>query len=82
MPYEKRIQYVAFVDNQQHIESNWHKFYGDRKNELVFIGQEMDEELIRKELADCLSTEKEIENKDWKEAVSYTHLTLPTILLV
>ena len=67
MPYEKRIQYVAFVDNQKHIESNWDKFYGDRKNELVFIGQEMDEELIRKELADCLSTEKEIENKDWKE---------------
>ena len=66
MPYEKRIQYVAFVDNQKHIESNWDKFYGDRKNELVFIGQEMDEELIRKELADCLSTEKEIENKDWK----------------
>ena len=67
MPYEKRIQYVAFVDNQKHIESNWDKFYGDRKNELVFIGQEMDEELIRKELADCLSTEKELENKDWKE---------------
>lgn len=67
MPYEKRIQYVAFVDNQKHIQSNWDKFYGDRKNELVFIGQEMDEELIRKELADCLSTEKEIENKDWKE---------------
>ena len=67
MPYDKRIQYVAFVDNQKHIESNWDKFYGDRKNELVFIGQEMDEELIRKELADCLSTEKEIENKDWKE---------------
>ena len=67
MPYEKRIQYVAFVDNQKHIESNWDKFYGDRKNELVFIGQEMDEELIRKELANCLSTEKEIENKDWKE---------------
>ena len=67
MPYEKRIQYVAFVDNQEHIESNWDKFYGDRKNELVFIGQEMDEELIRKELADCLSTEKEIGNKDWKE---------------
>ena len=67
MPYEKRIQYVAFVDNQKHIESNWDKFYGDRKNELVFIGQEMDEELIRKELVNCLSTEKEIENKDWKE---------------
>ena len=67
MPYGKRIQYMSFVENQNHIESTWDEFYGDRKNELVFIGQEMDEELIRKELADCLSTEKEIENKDWKE---------------
>ena len=72
MPYEKRIQYVSFVDNQNYIESNWDKFYGDRKNELVFIGQEMDEELIRKELADCLSTEKEIVNKDWKEGYKDT----------
>ena len=39
----------------------------ETENELVFIGQEMDEELIRKELTECLSTEKEIENKDWKE---------------
>ena len=66
MPYGKRIQYESFVENQKYIESNWDEFYGDRKNELVFIGQEMDEELIRKELAECLSNEEEIENKDWK----------------
>ena len=67
MPYEKRIQYVSFVDNQKFIESGWDKLYGDRKNELVFIGQEMDEELIRKDLTDCLSTDKEIDSKDWTE---------------
>ena len=66
MPYGKRIQYLSFVENQKHIESTWDEFYGDRKNELVFIGQEMDEELIRKELAECLSNEEEIENKNWK----------------
>ena len=66
MPYGKRIQYMSFVENQNHIESTWDEFYGDRKNELVFIGQEMDEELIRKELAECLVNDEEIENKDWK----------------
>ena len=66
MPYGKRIQYMSFVENQNHIESTWDEFYGDRKNELVFIGQEMDEDLIRKELAECLVNDDEIENKDWK----------------
>lgn len=72
MPFEKRIQYAAFVDNQKYIESDWDKFYGDRKNELVFIGQEMDEQSIRKELADCLSAEKELEIKEWKEGYQDT----------
>ena len=48
--FEKRIQYVAFVDNQEHIESKgWDTYFGDRKNELVFIGQDMNEKLIRSE---------------------------------
>jgi len=42
------------------IEESWHKDFGDRKNELVLIGQEMDEALIRKELEECLLTEKEL----------------------
>ena len=45
------------------------------KNKLlvtVFIGQEMDEQSIRKELADCLSTEKELEIKEWKEGYQDT----------
>jgi len=34
---------------------------------LVFKGQEIDEELIRKDLTDCLSIEKEMETIEWKE---------------
>ena len=67
MPFEKRIQYVAFVDNQEHIESAWDTYFGDRKNELVFIGQDMNEKLIRSELDNCLSTETEIRSEKWKQ---------------
>ena len=49
------------------IESDWDKSFGDRKNELVFIGQDMDEKLIKIQLNFCLSTEKEIESKRWKD---------------
>ena len=67
MPFEKRIQYVAFVDNQEHIESSWDTYFGDRKNELVFIGQDMNEKLIRSELDSCLLTEIEIRSEKWKQ---------------
>ena len=36
------------------------------KNEIVFIGKDMDEELITKELNLCLSNEHELENKNWE----------------
>ena len=45
MPFGERMQFAAFVDNQEHIESGWDKTFGDRKNEIVFIGREMDEKL-------------------------------------
>ena len=60
MPFEERIQYASFVDNKDMIESNWTKEFGDRNNEIVFIGQEMDEALIRKQLESCLCTPDEI----------------------
>ena len=67
MPYQKRIMYDAFVDNQDYIESGWHREFGDRKNELVFIGQDMDEAEMRKDLEACLSTEEELFDQEWKE---------------
>ncbi len=66
MPMAKRTQYMAFVENQKVIESNWHKEFGDRKNEIVFIGQDMDEALIRSQLDSCLSTDPELATEKWK----------------
>ncbi|MCU0443797.1 MAG: GTP-binding protein [Microscillaceae bacterium] len=59
MPFKERTGYQAFVDNQQWIESRWDKEFGDRMNELVIIGQEMNKTLIINELNDCLCTEAE-----------------------
>jgi G3E family GTPase len=66
MPYEKRSQYVAFIENQKHIESGWDATFGDRKNEIVFIGQEMDEEKIKSDLQSCLSTDEELADEVWR----------------
>ena len=65
MPYERRIQYVTFVDNQHQIEADWNDTFGDRKNEIVFIGQDMDEAAIKSALDACLSTEKELATQNW-----------------
>ena len=61
MPFEQRVRYEAFVENKAHIEAGWNKLYGDRKNELVIIGQNLDSEQINSELRNCLCTPDEIE---------------------
>ncbi len=65
MPFEKRIQNMAFLDNQKQIESDWDKTFGDRKNEIVFIGQNMDIDAITSHLEYCLSTVEELANNSW-----------------
>ncbi len=60
MPFGQRIRYAAFVDHKDAIEARWDPAFGDRQNELVFIGQEMDEALIRTALEQCLCNESEI----------------------
>ena len=66
MSFQKRIKYAAFLDNQDHIEEDWHEDFGDRKNEIVFIGQNMDKEKIISQLNDCLSTDTEIASQMWR----------------
>lgn len=61
MPYSERIQYPAFVENQELIEKKWDKRYGDRENELVIIGQDLDKAIIIQELESCLCNANEIE---------------------
>ncbi len=65
MPFQKRAQYLAFLENQEEIEEEWDKTFGDRKNEIVFIGQGMDEERMRADLDACLTTIKELESQKW-----------------
>ena len=60
MPFGQRIQHPAFLDNREVIESRWDQQFGDRLNELVFIGQDMDEARIRGELAACQLTSAEL----------------------
>ena len=60
MSFSERINYPSFVDNQKEIESEWSLDYGDRKIELVFIGQKLEVSSIVKQLEECLLNEKEL----------------------
>jgi G3E family GTPase len=60
MPYAERMQYQAFVANKDYIESKWSKEWGDRTNELVFIGQDIDKENMIETLEKCLLTTEEV----------------------
>lgn len=61
--YSEEEQQEQFKEDPSLLE-NWHPIYGDRKNELVFIGIHMDEEEIRNDLKKCLLTQEELE-QDW-----------------
>jgi G3E family GTPase len=65
MPFNERINYGAFVNNQETIEADWDSFFGDRKIELVFIGQYLNVEKITTQLNDCLLNYPEI--LDWED---------------
>ena len=60
MHFSERINYAAFINNQKLIESEWETPFGDRKIELVFIGQYLDKKTITKQLEACLLTENEL----------------------
>ncbi|QXP80322.1 MULTISPECIES: GTP-binding protein [Winogradskyella] len=60
MPFSERIDYNAFNENQADIESNWDVLYGDRKIELVFIGQYLDKAAVMAQLESCLLTDQEV----------------------
>jgi len=65
MPFTERIDYGAFIDHREEIESDWHPQYGDRKNELVFIALHIDRDTLTRQLEACLLTPEE--ETRWKE---------------
>ncbi|MEH6307751.1 GTP-binding protein [Olivibacter sp. CPCC 100613] len=71
MPYEERIQYASYHEFKDEIEKRWNKHWGDRQNELVFIGQYLDQKTCLEEIERCLLTDAEaLEWKDrlWEDA--------------
>ena len=60
MPFNERINYSSFVNNQDEIESGWDADFGDRKTELVFIGKSLDVKSITNVLESCLLSKDEL----------------------
>jgi G3E family GTPase len=54
MTFKERTRYPSYIENQKYIESKWDKNFGDRMNELVIIGQDLDKDQIQNELENCL----------------------------
>jgi G3E family GTPase len=48
------------------IESRWHPEFGDRRQELVFIGIDFDEQAIRRSLEQCLVDCERMDPAGWK----------------
>ena len=55
-------------ESRAYIKQNWEEPFGDRRQELVFIGVDMDEPALRKKLNDCLLTAAEMRAgvKSWQ----------------
>ncbi len=75
IPFAERINYASFAENKDQIESRWDALFGDRKIELVFIGQHIDKQEMIAELENCLLTELEI--KAWKKQLFPQHDAWP-----
>ncbi len=65
MSNQSRSQNLTFLENQDQIEESWDERFGDRKNEIVFIGQHINEAEIRSKLNECLLTNKELAAQQW-----------------
>lgn len=60
MPLEKCLEYPAFANNIPEINKRWDKEFGDRINEIVFIGTELNKRKLVRELKKCLCTDSEV----------------------
>ena len=64
MSEEVRHQYPVYAEVRGELMKRWHPQWEDRKNELVFIGQNLEKERCIAALEACLLTEEEAD--DWR----------------
>jgi G3E family GTPase len=62
IPVEQRNQNPGFTNNRALLESKWDPLWGDRQIEIVFIGQDLETNLLIEELESCLIQAEEIKN--------------------
>ncbi|MBE9601416.1 GTP-binding protein [Pedobacter sp. MC2016-24] len=60
MTETERLNDVDYVENKDQIKSRWDPSFGDRLNELVLIGQDLDQEQLHAGLTKCLLSPKEL----------------------
>jgi G3E family GTPase len=65
IPAEEREQMPDFHNSFEDLQKRWSPIWGDRKNELVFIGQDLEKERIITGLDRCLLRDWEVEM--WRE---------------
>ncbi|MFP5109016.1 GTP-binding protein [Neobacillus sp. C211] len=63
LPPEQQTQYLK---EDPAFKNHWDEKFGDRKNELVLIGIDMDRNLVKASLDRCLLTEEEM-TQNWNE---------------
>lgn len=59
MSFNERLKYQSYLENRVYIESKWNRQWGDRMNELVFIGQDIDKDKMIADIEKCLLQENE-----------------------
>lgn len=60
MPFMEGMSYSPAAYDKEIMEGRWSKQWGDRLNELVFIGQDMDKAQITTDLESCLLQDNEL----------------------
>ncbi|MBT2696136.1 GTP-binding protein [Bacillus sp. ISL-40] len=63
LPPEQQTQYL---EEDPALKNHWDEKFGDRKNELVLIGIDMDKNLVKASLDRCLLSEEEM-TQNWNE---------------
>ncbi|RDZ05076.1 cobalamin biosynthesis protein CobW [Priestia megaterium] len=60
------LQQEQIIKQNPHLLDDWDDHFGDRHTKLVFIGVDLDQDKITKELDRCLLTDEEFE-EDWSK---------------